>query len=198
MWYSWKGHDNPSSFNRSATQGFNTNVLPTILNQRHTLYADGSFSPLPPALHLGVLWPIFLKNVHPLSKIFFDWEIAPIIQKARERASALSIEEEALVNGIRFVATLTLSDEECQSSLSESRHQLLQQCQRSTEFALTKTEYSETTDKRVLQAFMLYIVSAKVCCKPVLRPDTTPTVSNARPHTSVRHTSTYGYRRSCC
>jgi hypothetical protein len=104
MWYSWKGHDNPPSRDRPATQGFNANNLPTILNHRHTLYTDGSFSPLPSTFHLGVLWPIFLTNVHPLTKIFFDWEIAPIVQKAQEHASALSFEEEALVNGIRFVA----------------------------------------------------------------------------------------------
>lgn len=160
MWYSWKGQDNPTSHHRPSTEASNTHNLPTILNQRHTLYHDGSFTPLPPSTHLGELWPVFLENVHPLIKVFFDWEIAPVIQKAQDHASTLSIEEEALVNGIRFIAALTLTQEQCLSRLSESRHELLLQCQKSTEYALENAEYSETTDKRVLQGFMLYIVSS--------------------------------------
>ncbi|OCK74842.1 hypothetical protein K432DRAFT_257586, partial [Lepidopterella palustris CBS 459.81] len=113
----------------------------------------------PPALHLSVLWPVFLKNVHPLVKIFFDWEVVPVIEKAQKHALALSVEEKALVNGISFIATLTLSREECQDILSESKHELLLHCQKSLEHALTKAEYTETTDKRVLQAFMLYIAT---------------------------------------
>ncbi|KAL5420897.1 hypothetical protein PMIN04_006074 [Paraphaeosphaeria minitans] len=166
MWYSWKGQDNPTSHHRPSTEVSNTHNLPTILNQSHTLYTEGCFSPLPPSVHLGTLWPIFLKNVHPLIKIFFDWEIAPVVQKVQASASTLSIEEEALVNGIRFVAALTLTQEECQSILSESKHKLLQQCQKSTEYVLTNAEYSETTDKRVLQSFILYILAMRDRTRP--------------------------------
>jgi hypothetical protein len=164
MWYSWKGQDNSPSHHRPNIEASNTHDLPTILNQRHTLYSLGSFTPLHPATHLAELWPVFLRNVHPLVKIFFDWETTPVIHKAQKNASALSIEEEALVNGIRFVAVVALTHEECQRSLNESRQELLIQCQKSTEYVLTNAEYSETTDKRVLQAFILYIVSLTMCC----------------------------------
>ena len=153
--------------------------LSTILNQRQTLDSNSSFTPLPPALHLSVLWPVFLKNVHPLVKIFFDWEVAPVIEKAQKYALGLSVEEQALVNGIRFIATLTLSREECQSVLSATKHELLLHCQRSLEHALTKAEYTETTDKRVLQAFMLYIVSSNMHFTHALRPKIGHIVSHA-------------------
>ncbi|KAF2440245.1 hypothetical protein P171DRAFT_488975 [Karstenula rhodostoma CBS 690.94] len=165
MWYSWKGHDHPPS-HRPGNHASNTHYLPTILNQKHTSYDDGSFSPLSPSVHLAVLWPVFLKNVHPLVKIFFDWEIAPVVEKAQRNATGLTVEEEALVSGIRFIAAFTLSHEECQSSLSESKHEFLQHCQRSVEYALTKAEYTETTDKRVLQAFMLYISTMRDRTRP--------------------------------
>lgn len=164
MWYSWKGQDYPPSDRQPNIEASSTHNLPTILNQRHTLYSPGSFSPLPPETHLAELWPIFLRNAHPLIKLFFDWEIAPIIQKLQANASALSLGEEALINGIRFVAVLTLTHDGCQSSLNESKHELLLQCQKSTEYVLTNAEYTETTDKRVLQAFILYIVSLMMCC----------------------------------
>jgi hypothetical protein len=98
-----------------------------------------------------------------------------------EECASLSqdIEEQALVNGIKFIATLTLSREECQGILSESKHELLLHCQRSLEHALTKAEYTETTDKRVLQAFMLYIVSSNMYFTHALRPKIAHTVSHA-------------------
>jgi hypothetical protein len=198
MWYSWKGHDHSLSPHRPNTQTSNTHYLPTILNQRQTLDSHNSFAPLPPALHLSVLWPVFLKNVHPLVKIFFDWEVVPVIEKAQKYALALSVEEQALVNGIRFIATLSLSREECQGILSESKHELLLHCQRSLEHALTKAEYTETTDKRVLQAFMLYIVSSNVHFTYALCPKIAHTVSHARSHAARSHISAHGHRQSRC
>jgi hypothetical protein len=198
MWYSWKGHDHSLSPHRLNTQTSNTHYLPTILNQRQTLDSNNSFTPLPPALHLNVLWPVFLKNVHPLVKIFFDWEVVPVIEKAQKYALALSVEEQALVNGIRFIATLTLSREECQGILSESKHEHLLHCQRSLEHALAKAEYTETTDKRVLQAFMLYIVSSNMHFTHALRPKIAHTVSHARSHAARSHISAHGHRQSRC
>ncbi|KAJ4286310.1 hypothetical protein N0V90_013344 [Kalmusia sp. IMI 367209] len=166
MWYSWKGHDQSLDPHRPNTQTINTHYLPTILNQRQTPDSDDYFTPLPPALHLSVVWPVFLKNVHPLVKIFFDWEVAPVIKKAQKYALALSVEEQALLNGIRFIAALTLSHEECESILSEPKHEFLLHCQRSLEHALAKANYTETTDKRVLQAFMLYILAIRDRTRP--------------------------------
>jgi len=193
MWYSWKGNDHPPSPHLPSTQASDTHNLPTILNQRQTLYGD-DFSSLPPSLYIGILWPIFLRNVHPLVKIFFDWEVAPLIEKAQNDVPALSVEEHTLLNAIRFIATLTVSEEECQGILIESKHELLLSCQRSLEHALTKANYTETTDKHVLQAFMLYIVSSTMCLTRALHFDPTHTVSHARPHAAPIDTSTHGNR----
>lgn len=157
MWYSWNDHD--QSPPRPTTQTSSTHNLPTILTKASKLDEDDSLLSLPPALHLRVLWPVFLKNVHPLVKIFFDWEVAPIIERAQDHSSTLSVEEQALVISIVFIATLTLSREECRNVLCESKNELLLRRQESLEDALTKAGYTESTDKRVLQAFMLYIVS---------------------------------------
>jgi hypothetical protein len=198
MWYSWKGHDHSLSPHRPNTQTSNTHYLPTILNQRQTLDSNDTFSPLPPAIYLSQLWPVFLKNVHPLVKIFFDWEVVSVIEKAQKYALALSVEEQALVNGIRFIAMLTLSREECQDNLSESKPELLLHCQRSLEHALTKAEFTETTDKRVLQAFMLYIVSSNMHFTHALRAKIAHTVSHARSHAARSHIFAHGHCQSRC
>lgn len=156
MWYSWKGHDHPSSPQHANGKTPKAHYLPTILSRRQAL--DDSVL-MPASKHILVLWSVFLKNVHPLVKIFFDWEVATVVERAQRHASPLAVEEEALINGIRLIATLTMSVEECKSSLSEVKDEVLLRCQRSLEHALERAEYTETTDKRVLQAFMLYIVS---------------------------------------
>jgi hypothetical protein len=103
-----------------------------------------------------------LKNAHPLIKIFFDWEVEPIIQKAQRQDTPLLMGEQALVNGISFIAILTLSREECQTLFSEEKPYLQAQYQRRLEWALLLSRYAETTDCHVLQAFMLYLVSVSV------------------------------------
>lgn len=159
MWYSWKGHDQPANLQQLNTQLRHSHYLTNILTCKHPL---DDFIPLPPALHMDVLWPVFLKNAHPLVKIFFDWEVTPVIERAQLETLPLPLEEEALINGIRLIAVLTLSREECRDTLLESKDEFLLRCQKSTEHALKRAEYAETTDKRVLQAFMLYIVSPTV------------------------------------
>ncbi len=179
MWYSWKDQDRPSNYHGPHTQAPNDYYLPTLLSQQQTLDSSNSFISLPPAVHLSVLWPVFLKNVHPMVKIFFDWEVARVVEKAQKQALDLSSEEQALVDGIRFIAVLTLAREECQDLLSESKYELLLHCQRSSEHALINANYTETTSKCVLQAFMLYIVSSNIQSAHVLRPDIVIAVSYA-------------------
>lgn len=124
------------------------------------------YSPLPAIEHLKALWPVFLKAVHPLVKIFFDWDVEGLIQKAQS-GLAVSAEEETLLNGIRFIATLALSPEECKELLFDARPKLLLSYQENLEHTLRLVEYTETTDKRVFQAFMLYIVSTNLAVRTV-------------------------------
>lgn len=194
MWYSWRGHDQPSSPHHQTDQTSESHYLPTILNRRQS---PNDVTPLAPAaLHMNVLLPLFLKNVHPLVKIFFDWEVAPVIDRAKGDVSSLAIEEEALISGIALIATLTMSNEECQNSLSEPKNECLLRGQKSLEHALEIAEYTETTDKRVLQAFMLYIVrTITFACSAFLRKFT---VGHARSNPTCFYIPTHGHRQPCC
>jgi hypothetical protein len=108
-----------------------------------------------------------LKNAHPLIKIFFDWEVEPIVQKAKCLGISLPVGEQALVNGISFITILTLSREECGTLLCEEKSHLQTQYQRRLERSLLLSRYAETTDRHVLQAFILYLVSALVYNLPI-------------------------------
>ena len=162
MWYSWRGHDDGLSPARHNAQPSKPHYQGTILDPVQQTDLNNSFAPLSPQPHLHILWANFLKNVHPLVKIFFDWEVEPIIQKAQSQGISLPVGEQALVNGISFIAISTLSREECRTLLSEEKPQLQTQYQRRLERVLLLSRYAETTDRHVLQAFILYLVGAGV------------------------------------
>lgn len=119
----------------------------------NSLYAN-----YPSSTQIAILWSTYLRNVHPLVKIFFDWEIEPLIQKARKDLSSLSNAERALTFAITLIATLSLSQEECATLLSDKKSELFDRYQRNVEDALLVAKFATTTDKLVLQAFMLYLV----------------------------------------
>lgn len=130
-----------------------------MLDPRNLTTESGPlYAQLPIADQLNLLWRFYLKNVHPLVKLFFDWEIEPIIQRCREDAANLSKGEQALAFAIVFIATLSLPDQDCAILLSGHKQNLLCQFQRSVEDALLLAEFATTSDMRTLQAFILYLV----------------------------------------
>ena len=166
MWYSWSGTDQPQPEEDALTRKGRPlptplpSCFPTILDPRDNTAESGfPLGALPVPNQMAILWRSYLKNVHPLVKIFFKWEIEPIIQAAREDPSSLSKGEQALVFAIAFIATLSISDEDCANLLSGDKQDRLFEFQKCVEDALLLAEFATTSDTRTLQAFVLYLVS---------------------------------------
>ncbi|KAK5032822.1 hypothetical protein LTS07_004232 [Exophiala sideris] len=171
MWYSWSGTDQPeehaSTTKHQSSPPYLPSCFPTILAPSSLTTDSGSLlAQLPPADQLTILWRRYLKNVHPLVKLFFDWEIDPIVQKCCGDASSLSKGEQALVFAIVFIATLSLPDQECATLLSDNKQNLLYESQRSVEDALLLAEFATTSDIRTLQAFILYLSAMRDRTRP--------------------------------
>lgn len=114
----------------------------------------------PPGQIIRVLWQIFLTNVHPVVKIFFDWDKQNIIHQAASEPANLSGGQQALCFAIYFLAVLSLSEGECAAKLDGSnRTSLLKDWQLATEEALLAANYASTSDISTLQALVLYVVS---------------------------------------
>ena len=166
MWYSWSGVKNAED-ERGHPPGQNRAVKPKSKRPHYvsalfdsTSVSSASFSHVlfPSATELATLWKIYLKNVHILVNIFFDWEIEVIIRKASQDSTRLAPGEQALVLAICFIATLSLSETECVITLRDKQPQVLEKFQRAVESALMTAELIVTSDRMVLQAFMLYLV----------------------------------------
>lgn len=105
------------------------------------------------------LWNRYLSHVHPMTKLFFDWAKAPLLQKAADNPQALSKGEQAFCFAVYFITVLSLTNEECEDIMNESRKsQLLDSLQSFVETALLTVGFVATSDLLVLQAFLLYLV----------------------------------------
>jgi hypothetical protein len=166
MWYSWSGtgqsdelQSTPKGPGQSPPAAKGASLVRTILDPRDSTDAEDLASEVYlPSSYINIFWKTFVKNVDPLVKIFFRWEVEPIIQKAREDPSSLSSEERALVSSIVFISISSLSGDECSKLLHDGKPQLMERYQRSAESALLLADYACTTHRLTLQAFMLYLV----------------------------------------
>jgi hypothetical protein len=167
MWYSWSGakkpkgepHDSaPNPASPPKPKSKKSYCFSALLDPTNTPDSDFLRALHPLATDGILLWKQYLKNVHPLIMIFFDWEIEVVIQKASYDLASLTPGEQALVFAIYFIATLSLSEEQCINLLHNNRPQLLETFQKAVEESLVIAEFVVTSDRFVLQAFMLYLV----------------------------------------
>lgn len=154
MWYSWKGVDEgeapaqPTSHNRSTS----------LLDRRQLPDEKALYDELTKGAELLSLWKTFLTNVHPIVKIFFDWEIEPFVQTAAQKLHPLPKGQRALMFAIQFIAALSLDNNECMLLFGDHKPQILNKFQMDLEDALVLAEYTSTKQKATLQALIIYCV----------------------------------------
>ena len=170
VWYSWSEARKPGNESHEPQQGDSRTQQPrngfvagyhsTLLDLSGTASNVALYRQYPTSKAVCLLWDTFLTNVHPVVKVFFDWDKEPVLQKAASDPASLSQGQQALCFAVYFIAALSLSDEECKAKLdSLSRQALLKDFQSSVETALVAANYASTSDLLVLQAFILYMVS---------------------------------------
>ena len=166
MWYSWSGVKKPGNesqvplteqSHRMKARSRLLHCFPTLLDPTNIVATDALHETYPSATDMITLWKQYLKNVHPLVMIFFDWEIELIILRASKDLTCLTDGEQALVFAILLIATVSLSEEQCLDLLHEKRSQVLARFQRAVEGSLLVADFIVTSDRFVLQAFMLYL-----------------------------------------
>ncbi|KAI6781968.1 uncharacterized protein J7T54_005179 [Emericellopsis cladophorae] len=175
MWYSWGEakflqHDNPavSSLRHQLclSPASGSSYVSTILDPVEAPDTVRPEARRVPRQHLDTLWTVFLQNVHPLVKIFFDWEVEPVIKRAKQEASGLSAPEGALLCAISFLAAVSLPEDDCVRLLHEEKPLLLAHLHHTTEVSLRLAGYAVTSNKLTVQAFMLYLHAIRARAHP--------------------------------
>jgi hypothetical protein len=123
----------------------------------------------PSAVHSFQLWQVFISNVHPLTKILHGPTVQKDILETFSEPTSTPSPTEALLFSIYLVAVVSLTDTECRNRFGEPRKDLLARYCDATEVALSKADFLRSTDLRVLQAFTLYLVRAKLINRNLTR-----------------------------
>jgi hypothetical protein len=169
MWYTWQGIHNaeeniptaPPSGDATAYSTTSTDYVPTILDlialsNRETFDISTMEND-----KIELMWHAFVHNVHPFVKIFFAWEIEPLVRKSQRDSHTMPGNERALITGIMFMGATSLLGDDCVSTPHEEKGLFVHQLQRALETELLTIRYATTRNTVILQAFMLYIVSLR-------------------------------------
>lgn len=111
--------------------------------------------------HIQKLWQIFLTNVNPLTKIIHRPTLQRSIEECISNIEHVPRGLEPLMFAIYGAAVLSMRDGECQATFGDSRSTLLSRYQLGARRSLTRAQFMATSDLRVLQAFVIFLVSRK-------------------------------------
>lgn len=110
------------------------------------------------------LWQVFLDNVNPLTKIVHTQSVQQRILKACDNLGAVEQGFEALMFGIYCVSLTSLNSKDVERLFGTTKLLFLTSCQQGAQQALNNAGVLKSTELTVLQALILYIVSALCPC----------------------------------
>lgn len=115
----------------------------------------------PTEAHAIMLWETHVECVEPLCKILHVPSLTTMVQAVSKRPETASRADEALLFAIYHFAVFSMSCEACEAHLGESRDTLLDRYHFATRQALVNAGFLRTTDMRVLQALVLFLMPGR-------------------------------------
>ncbi|MCJ1403938.1 hypothetical protein MMC11_007161 [Xylographa trunciseda] len=136
--------------------------------QNHTTFIFGYSSTMitlrilhPPKDQISIYWDLYKENVDPLIRLLHRPTVEQLVLKASQNLDALDKGTEALMFAIYLVTVTSLNAEQCQSLLQQDKEISIQRYRFGAEQALARAGFLETNELMVLQAFTLFLVSAR-------------------------------------
>lgn len=113
----------------------------------------------PSPVRIFRLWQTFLDNVNPLIKIFHAPTVQQTILDASGDLEKVSRPTEALMFSIYFIAVISMSNADCQSTFGEPRQGLVAKYCHAAQQALLNAKFLRSLNILTLQALVIYVVS---------------------------------------
>jgi hypothetical protein len=108
-------------------------------------------------------WQFFLDYVNPLIKVIHGPTMQREILKAMDNLQEVDKSLEALLFSIYTIVVASISATDCLSMFSCERAPLLAQFRNATQQALIDADFLRTTEFKVLQALLLFMVRSLPC-----------------------------------
>ena len=156
-----EGRDRRQVFNNASSEGI-CSAGGLLLNDAATHSTTELKNLHPKPLIIFRLWQVFLDNFNPLTKVIH----APTTQQCLLDASAnldnISKEWEALMFAIYLAAIGSMSADECQIVMGESKGVLTRRYHSAVRSGLLRANFTSSLDILPLQAFVLYLLSVRL------------------------------------
>ena len=117
----------------------------------------------PSPAHVFRLWQIYTERVNPLTKIIHVPSVQPYLVEAAANPARLPKNIQALLFSIYTLATVSMTEEECQSLFSCSREAAMQRFSSGAHISLNRTGFLRNHDLETLQALLIYLVDRLPC-----------------------------------
>lgn len=112
------------------------------------------------------LWNMHIRNVEPICKILHIPLTSKMVEVATQQHESISRINECLLFAIYHFAIFSMAEEECAESFGLSRTTLLQTYHFATRQALVNASFLKTTDIRVLQSLVLFLLPCRYIYDP--------------------------------
>lgn len=129
-------------------------------------YRQGLLEYHPSEAQARSLWQVYLTNVEPLVKILHIPTIQVDFESIWRRQMIATEAQECLLFCIYHFAIFSLTENECLSSIGQSRSVLQHKYNFAARQALVNAEFLKTTETAVLQALILFLVPGRFLLDP--------------------------------
>ncbi|EAW08344.1 putative C6 transcription factor [Aspergillus clavatus NRRL 1] len=115
----------------------------------------------PPPCKVPLIWDIYQDNVAPLIPLFHKPTVQQLLMSAAQSPNLLDKNSEALVLSIYLVTVVSMSPEQCLSTLGEDRDTAVTRYRFAVEQALSKANLLNTQNLMLLQAAVLFLIGVR-------------------------------------
>jgi hypothetical protein len=154
--------------NSAAPSPFASNLSTFVFGGTPTSMISDVIDLHPNAMNAFTLWQAYLNNINPLSKLIYVPKVQDLLLETIRDPHSISPASTALIFSIYAAAVMSMTEDECQIKFCESQNNLHERYLVATQKALGATDFIQSTDLQVLQAFVIYIIALR----PRFSPET--------------------------
>ncbi|KAI1082551.1 fungal-specific transcription factor domain-containing protein [Whalleya microplaca] len=107
------------------------------------------------------LWATYIQNVEPLCKVLHIPTTARMVEAVSQKPVTASKADECLLFSIYHFAVFSMTDDDCMRDFGQSRTVLSDKYQFAMRQALVNASWLKTTEMTVIQAYVLFLISAR-------------------------------------
>lgn len=102
-------------------------------------------------------WKIYIENIHPIVTVLHIPSVAILLNNVKDRLDTIDRGTEVLLFSIYFAVVTSMTPEEVETEMKQSKATLVKRYKYGVEKALARVDFLNTHELVILQAFIIFI-----------------------------------------